>query len=38
MDHDFKDPYNFTYFVGFLAVLLIPTLPASLTLIGMFTR
>jgi hypothetical protein len=38
MDHDFKDPYNFTYFVGLLGALLIATLPASLTLIGMFTR
>ncbi|SON50133.1 conserved protein of unknown function [Vibrio tapetis subsp. tapetis] len=28
-----KDPYNIFYFIGFIAVLLIPTLPATLTLL-----
>lgn len=32
MQHDFKEPYNIYYFLGFVAVLLIPTLPASLTI------
>ncbi len=27
----FKDPYNIFHFIGFLLVLLIPTLPASLS-------
>ena len=27
----FKDPFNFLYFIGFILVLLLPTLPASLT-------
>ncbi|WP_219601832.1 hypothetical protein, partial [Vibrio parahaemolyticus] len=30
-DKDFKEPYNIFYFLGFIAVLLIPTLPATLT-------
>ncbi|AIV06317.1 membrane protein [Vibrio harveyi] len=30
-DKDFKEPYNIFYFFGFIAVLLIPTLPATLT-------
>lgn len=34
MEHDFKEPYSLKYFIGFLLVLLIPTLPASLTWIG----
>lgn len=34
MDHGFKDPYNFKYFVGFLIALALPTLPASLTWFG----
>ncbi|KKA46129.1 hypothetical protein EHW63_06440 [Salinivibrio sp. VYel9] len=34
MEHDFKEPYNVKYFIGFLLVLLIPTLPASLTWLG----
>lgn len=32
-DSDFKDPYNVFYFLGLLAVLGLPTLPAILTLI-----
>lgn len=35
MEHVFKDPYNFKYFVGFLIALALPTLPASLTWLGM---
>ncbi|WP_284677110.1 hypothetical protein [Vibrio methylphosphonaticus] len=31
-DTEFKEPYNIFYFLGFIAVLLIPTLPATLTL------
>lgn len=27
----FKDPFNFLYFIGFILVLLLPTLPASLS-------
>ncbi|MGR5205592.1 MULTISPECIES: hypothetical protein [Vibrio] len=30
-DNDVKEPYNIFYFLGFVAVLLIPTLPATLT-------
>ncbi|WP_446640732.1 hypothetical protein [Vibrio sp. PNB22_3_1] len=30
-DNDVKEPYNIFYFLGFGAVLLIPTLPATLT-------
>jgi hypothetical protein len=30
-DKEFKEPYNVFYFLGFIAVLLIPTLPATLT-------
>ncbi len=30
-DQDFKEPYNIFYFFGFIAALLIPTLPATLT-------
>ncbi|ROV58803.1 hypothetical protein EGH82_16620 [Vibrio ponticus] len=35
-DKDFKEPYNIFYFLGFIAVLLIPTLPATLTWIRVF--
>ncbi|CZF80076.1 hypothetical protein GCE9029_01835 [Grimontia celer] len=38
MDANFKDPFNFAYFLGMIAVLLIPTLPATLTWIGMLSR
>jgi hypothetical protein len=31
MSQPFKDPFNFLYFIGFIFVLLLPTLPASLT-------
>ncbi|WP_278044722.1 MULTISPECIES: hypothetical protein [Shewanella] len=31
MSQPFKDPFNFLYFVGFILVLLLPTLPASLS-------
>ncbi|ELR67303.1 hypothetical protein C942_01231 [Photobacterium marinum] len=34
MEQGFKDPYNFKYFVGFLMALALPTLPASLTWLG----
>ncbi len=30
-DHDFQEPYNIFYFFGFIAALLIPLLPATLT-------
>lgn len=36
MEHGFKDPYNPLYFLGLLVALLLPTLPASLTLLSMF--
>lgn len=31
MSEPFKDPFNILYLIGFVAVLLIPTLPATLT-------
>ncbi len=31
MSQPFKDPFNFLYFIGFILVLLLPTLPASLS-------
>jgi len=31
MSEPFKDPFNVFYLIGFICVLLIPTLPASLT-------
>ncbi|QLE85927.1 hypothetical protein FLM48_13130 [Shewanella sp. Scap07] len=31
MSQPFKDPFNAVYFIGFLLVLLLPTLPASLS-------
>ncbi len=30
-DNNFKEPFNLLHFLGLLAVLLIPTLPATLT-------
>ncbi|CAM2880643.1 MULTISPECIES: hypothetical protein [Vibrio] len=36
-DKDFKEPYNVLYFLGFIAALLIPTLPATLTWIRVFS-
>ncbi len=38
MDENYKDPFNVAYFLGFVAVVLIPTLPATLTWIGMLSR
>ncbi|CAH7456876.1 conserved hypothetical protein [Vibrio chagasii] len=36
-NQDFKDPFNVFYFLGFLvAFLMIPLLPATLTLIRVF--
>ncbi len=35
---EFKEPYNIYHFLGFLLVLLIPTLPASLTWIKILTQ
>lgn len=37
MDKDFKDPYSVKYFLGFLLVLCLPTLPASLTWLGLLS-
>ncbi len=31
MSQPFKDPFNIMYFIGFILVLLLPTLPASLS-------
>ncbi len=36
-EDNFKDPYSIRYFLGFLLVMLIPTLPATLTLINVFS-
>ncbi len=38
MDANYKDPFNAVYFLGMVAVVLIPTLPATLTWIGMLSR
>jgi hypothetical protein len=35
-DKEFKEPYNILYFLGFIAVLMIPTLPATLTWLRVF--
>jgi hypothetical protein len=35
-DSEFKEPYNVWYFLGFIASLAIPTLPAILTWIKVF--
>ena len=35
-DENFKEPYNIFFFWGFIAVLLIPPLPATLTWIRVF--
>jgi hypothetical protein len=35
-EENFKDPYSIRYFLGFLVVMLIPTLPATLTLLKVF--
>ncbi|QFU22274.1 hypothetical protein FS418_10540 [Shewanella sp. YLB-09] len=31
MSQPFKDPFNIIYFIGFILVLMIPTLPATLS-------
>ncbi|WP_220736333.1 hypothetical protein [Shewanella sp. c952] len=31
MSQPFKDPFNIVYFIGFILVMLLPTLPASLS-------
>ena len=31
MSQPFKDPFNIAYFVGFLLVMMLPTLPATLS-------
>lgn len=33
----FKDPYSIRYFLGFLVVMLIPTLPATLALFSVLS-
>ncbi len=38
MEHDFKEPYNLNYFIGFLIAMLLPTLPASLTWLGILSN
>ncbi|EDQ01081.1 hypothetical protein KT99_10283 [Shewanella benthica KT99] len=30
MSQPFKDPFNIIYFIGFILVMMIPTLPATL--------
>lgn len=37
-DSNFKDPFNFGYLLGFLAVLTMPTLPAIIAWIQIFSR
>ncbi len=37
-DHQFKEPYNIFHFLGLLAVLLIPTAPATLTWIKILAQ
>jgi len=32
-EENFKDPYSIYYFLGLLVVLLLPTIPATLTLL-----
>ncbi|AQS36839.1 hypothetical protein Sps_01674 [Shewanella psychrophila] len=31
MSQPFKDPFNIIYFIGFILVMMIPTLPATLS-------
>lgn len=31
MSQAFKDPFNIIYFIGFILVMMIPTLPATLS-------
>ncbi|KLV04310.1 membrane protein [Photobacterium ganghwense] len=37
MEHGFKDPYSVKYFFGFLLAMALPTLPASLTWLGILS-
>ncbi len=37
MKTDFKENYHLGHFLGFIAVLLLPTLPLSLTLLGIMS-
>lgn len=37
-DQNFKEPYNVFYFLGFIAALLIPTLPATLTWVDILSQ
>ncbi len=37
MDANYKDPFSFAYFLGLIAVILLPTLPATLTWIKMLS-
>ena len=37
-EENFKDPYSLRHFLGLLVVFLIPTLPATLTLIKVFLK
>lgn len=37
MEQGYQDPYNVKYFLGFIAVLALPTLPAILTFVGMLS-
>ncbi|GAA5189140.1 hypothetical protein GCM10025772_10840 [Ferrimonas gelatinilytica] len=37
-DQQFKEPYNILHFLGLVAVLLIPTAPATLTWIKILTQ
>jgi len=37
-EENFKDPYSMRYFLGFVLVMLIPTLPATLTLIKVLSN
>lgn len=36
-EENYKDPYSLRHFVGLLAVFLIPTLPATLTLFNVLS-
>ncbi|KMV30662.1 membrane protein [Photobacterium swingsii] len=38
MEHGYKEPYNALYFLGLLVALLLPTLPASLTVLDILGR
>lgn len=38
MESNFKEPFNVAYFLGMVAVLLIPTLPATLMWIEIINR